>query len=300
MRILILGSEGFIGRHCVEFYSSIGKTVSGADLFEQPSLDYSYYKISRLSSELEEVLAQGRFDALINAAGSGNVPYSMTHPLLDFEANCLDTIKVLEAIRKYSPDIKYIHLSSAAVYGNPTSLPVVETQPLNPLSPYGYHKMIAEQLCIEYTRLYNLSTAIVRPFSVYGPGLQKQMFWDIYKKTLLNTRTISLWGTGKESRDYLYVKDMVLGLDCILRKGKMEGEIYNLASGEETSIELAVKVYLKALHIYSTFQFNGVTRSGDPLNWHADITSLKKLGFTPTTSLEEGLNKVANWIKSLV
>jgi nucleoside-diphosphate-sugar epimerase len=300
MKLLILGSEGFIGRHCVEFYLSTGKTVSGADLFEQPSLDYSYYKISRLSSELEEVLAQGRFDALINAAGSGNVPYSMTHPLLDFEANCLDTIKVLEAIRKYSPDIKYIHLSSAAVYGNPTSLPVVETQPLNPLSPYGYHKMIAEQLCIEYTRLYTLSTAIVRPFSIYGPGLQKQMFWDIYKKTLLNTGTISLWGTGKESRDYLFVKDMVLGLDCILRKGKMEGEVYNLASGEETSIEVAVKVYLKELHINSPFQFNGVIRSGDPLNWHADITNLKRLGFTPATSLEEGLKKVANWTKSLV
>lgn len=299
MKLLILGSEGFIGSHCVKYFKATGNPVTGADLYEQPSSDYPYYKISRLSPELDEVLLNGHFDAMINAAGSGNVPYSMTHPLLDFEYNCLDTIKVLETIRRYSPSTKYIHLSSAAVYGNPAILPIVETQNLQPLSPYGYHKMIAEHLCVEYTKLYNLSTAVVRLFSVYGPGLKKQMFWDIYKKTLEDSGTISLFGTGKESRDYLYVEDMVKGLDCIFSQGKMEGEIYNMGSGEETTIELAVKLYFKVLHLPERYQFNGAIRAGDPLNWHADITSLKKLGYKAGTSLEVGLTNLVSWIKTL-
>ena len=299
MKLLILGSEGFIGRHCVDFYLAAGATVAGADLYEQPGSSYTYYKISRLSPELDEVLAKGPFDAVINAAGSGNVPYSMTHPLIDFEANCLDAIRVLETIRRYSPSSRYIHLSSAAVYGNPESLPVAEEQALQPLSPYGYHKLIAEQLCKEYTALFNLSTAIVRPFSVYGPGLQKQMFWDIYKKTQVDAGTISLFGTGKESRDYIYVKDLVMALDCILQKGEMKGEIYNLASGQETTIAEAVKIYFKALNMPPRYQFNGVVRAGDPLNWCADITRLTKLGFAAATSLEQGLANTAAWIKTL-
>lgn len=299
MKLLILGSEGFIGRHCVEFYLDAGATVAGADLYEQPGSSYTYYKISRLSPELDEVLAKGPFDAVINAAGSGNVPYSMTHPLIDFEANCLDAVRVLETIRRFSPSSRYIHLSSAAVYGNPVSLPVAEEQALQPLSPYGYHKLIAEQLCKEYTALFNLSTAIVRPFSVYGPGLQKQMFWDIYKKTQADAGTISLFGTGKESRDYIYVKDLVMALDCILQKGEMKGEIYNLASGTETTIAEAVKVYFAALNMPPRYQFNGVVRPGDPLNWCADITNLTKLGFAATTSLEQGLANTAAWLKTL-
>lgn len=297
MKILILGSEGFIGRNCVEYFKKAGHTVSGADLFEQPSVEYNYFKVSRLSHEFEEIFSNVFFDIVINSAGSGNVPYSMTHPLIDFEANCLDTIQILENIRKHSPMSKYIHLSSAAVYGNPIKLPVAENQVLNPLSPYGYHKIIAEYLCSEYTKLYNLSTAIVRPFSIYGPGLKKQIFWDLYKKTLLNPNAISLHGTGKESRDYLYITDLVMALEYVILHGKMNGEIYNAASGKETTIQDAVKIYFKTLNLQPNIEFDGIVRKGDPINWCADIKNLKNLGFEATTSLEEGLTEIAKWIK---
>ena len=299
MTILILGSEGFIGGHCVDHFLATGHTVYGVDLYEQPSKKYHYTKIGRLSPEFEELFASKTFDAAINAAGSGNVPYSMTHPVADFEANCLDTIRLLDAIRRNQPACRYLHLSSAAVYGNPEKLPVREDDRLSPLSPYGAHKMLSEQLCREYHSLYALRTAMVRPFSVYGPGLKKQLFWDLYQKSMNTKGRIELFGTGKESRDYIYVEDLVRGLDFILSKGKLEGEIYNLASGEETSIEEAVVQFFTALRIKPDYYFNGHVREGDPLNWRADVSSMQKLGFSCKYGLPEGMERLAAWIRSL-
>lgn len=276
-----------------------GHHVAGADLFEQPVIEYEYTKVTRLSPDFDELFRTGKFDAVINAAGSGNVPYSMTHPVSDFESNCLDTIRVLDAIRKHQPGARYIHLSSAAVYGNPERLPINETDKTQPLSAYGWHKLIAEQLCREYCGLYGVRTAIVRPFSVYGPGLKKQLYWDLYQKVSHANGNIELFGTGKESRDYIHVLDLVRGIDCILSKGNVQGEAYNLASGIETTIEKAVSIFLQSLPTHPGWHFNGKVREGDPLNWRADISRITQLGFAPAHNLESGLREVAVWIRSL-
>ena len=298
MRILILGSEGFIGGHCVSHFMNGKHDVAGADLYEQPSRDYSYQKISRLSAELDELLERQQFDAIINAAGSGNVPYSMTHPVLDFEANCLDTIRLLDAIRRHQPNCKYLHVSSAALYGNPSRLPVAEEDNALPLSPYGWHKLMAEQLCKEYSNLFGLRTVIARPFSVYGPGLKKQMFWDLYQKTKAG-RSIELIGTGKESRDYIHVRDLVRAFESILENSAMDADIYNIASGEEITIEKVVAIFFDALNIRNGYAFNGQVRKGDPLNWRADVGKLKSLGFTCDIQLKQGLQELGTWLKSI-
>lgn len=297
MKILILGSEGFIGKHAVAYLTKAGHLVFGADLFEQPSQHYTYFKISRLSPELDDLFLAKTYDAVINAAGSANVPYSMAHPLLDFEANSLDTIRLLDTIRKNQPACKYIHLSSAAVYGNPVRLPIGETDILHPLSPYGWHKLVSEQLCREYTQVYQLRTAILRPFSVYGAGLKKQLFWDLYQKTK-HADTIELFGTGNESRDYIHVNDVVRALDHIIQFAPMESEAYNLASGIETSIADVVSIYFNKLGYNLPYRFNGAIRPGDPLNWRADISMITRLGFSVETKLEDGLQGVADWMKT--
>jgi UDP-glucose 4-epimerase len=300
MKILILGSEGFIGSHCVDHYLAGNHIVYGADLFEQSLRQYKYTKITRLSPEFDELLRSELFDAVINAAGSGNVPYSMSHPVSDFEANCLDTIRVLDAIRKNQPGCKYIHLSSAAVYGNPVGLPIREEDAARPLSPYGWHKLVAEQLCKEYTAIYNVKTAITRPFSVYGPGLKKQLFWDLYQKVLNANGAIELFGTGNESRDYIHVRDVVRAIDCVITSGDLNGEVYNLASGRETTIAESVGYFMSALPDKKIqYQFNGKVREGDPLNWRADISRMSRLGFTAQHDLQEGLNEVAAWLQSI-
>jgi nucleoside-diphosphate-sugar epimerase len=299
MKVLIIGSEGFIGSHFVDFFLESAGAVTGLDLFEQPARRYNYIKISRLSPEFEEIFQQEHFDAVINAAGSGNVPYSMSHPVLDFEANCLDTIRVLDVIRKHQPDCKYIHISSAAVYGNPQRLPIREDDPLLPMSPYGWHKLMSEKLCQEYTSIYQARTAVIRPFSVYGPRLKKQLFWDLYQKFLNGKGGIELFGTGRESRDFIHVKDMVRAVDLILQKGRLKGECYNVASGNEHTIEQAVSVFLAAMGEKTTYSFNGKVREGDPLNWRADISGLTALGFKTTIDLVPGLEDTVRWMQSI-
>ena len=298
MNLLIIGSEGFIGSHCVDYFLSAKHNVWGVDLYEQPSKNYPYSKITRLSPEFDEMFDMAKFDAVINAGGSGNVPYSMLHPVSDFEANCLDTIRTLDAIRKHQPHCKYIHLSSAAVYGNPENLPVQENDRKQPMSAYGWHKLVSEQLCDEYTSVYHLRTAIIRPFSVYGEGLKKQLFWDLYQK-LLSKKDILLHGTGKESRDFINVRDLVRAIECVIQKGNMNGEVYNLASGIETTIKEAVTIFFDQWEKKYTYNFNGVVREGDPLNWRADTNQLKKLGFDPAIDLPTGLKALTDWMKSL-
>lgn len=297
MKILILGSEGFIGKHLVEFYLTTSHQVVGCDLYEQPSKNYEYHKISRLSPELDLLFGKQNIDICINAAGSGNVSYSMTHPLIDFEANSLDVIKVLESIRLNAPNCKYLHISSAAVYGSPSKLPIAETDVNHPLSPYGWHKLIAENICIEYHQIYNIKTAIVRPFSVFGPGLKKQLFWDLHQKYKTQPKPIEIWGTGQESRDFIYISDVVNSFNLIINKSNFNGDIYNVASGKEFYIADICKLYFALLDKNTSFIFNQKTREGDPINWRANIDKIKEIGFIPKINIEDGLKNYIEWIK---
>ena len=299
MKILILGSEGFIGNHLVRHFLYKNDLVWGCDLFETPASSYSYRKISRLSPELDELFALESFDTCINAAGSGNVNYSMTHPFSDFEANSLDTMRVLDCIRRLQPACRYIHISSAAVYGNPEKLPVQEDDRKRPLSPYGWHKLISENICSEYSTIYGLKTVAIRPFSVYGPGLRKQLFWDIYRKTVgLNGKEIELWGTGRESRDFIYIDDLVRCIALLIEKAPMDGEVYNIASGEEVTIAEIAALFCKSVNPSLAIQFNQKVREGDPLNWRADISKIALLGYRQSIDIQTGVNKLAEWIRN--
>jgi UDP-glucose 4-epimerase len=299
MNILILGSEGFIGRHLVSYFISEGYKLYGCDLYDAPTQQYNYRKTSRLSPEWEELISESEVDVCINAAGNGSVPYSNAHPANDFESNSVDTMRILDCIRKYRPACKYLHISSAAVYGNPRILPVKEDAVKKPLSPYGWHKLIAENLCQEFSDIYGIRTAIVRPFSVYGPGLKKQLFWDVFQKSLSNKGKIELWGTGNESRDFIYIDDLVKSFHKIILGSPMNGEVYNIASGKETTIKEVVGLFLGYFEEPCMVNFNQHTREGDPVNWQADIHHISQLGFQPAVSLKEGLKETAGWMKSL-
>lgn len=300
MKILILGSEGFIGKHLITYFIQAGQIVYGCDLFESPSQKYRYTKVSRLSPELSELLTSAAFDVCINVAGSGNVPFSMEHPFIDFESNSLDVIRILDGIRLHQPQCRYIQLSSAAVYGNPVDLPVKETTALSPLSPYGWHKLIAENLCKEYKIVYGVSSVIVRPFSVYGEGLKKQLFWDLYQKykNSKKNETISLLGSGNETRDYIYIEDLVKAISIIIQRARFESEVYNIASGIETSIAEAASCLIKYVDPQAKLSFSNEIRKGDPINWKADITALQNLGFTPSVDLNTGLYNLSKWLKN--
>ena len=296
MRILIIGSEGFIGRHCILFFQSHNHQVYGCDLQDLKAPNYSYFKISRLAPGFDDIFRVNQFDICINAAGSGSVPVSIANPYGDFEANTIDTFKILESVRLYNPSCKYVNISSAAVYGNPKQLPISETDELQPLSPYGWHKFYSELICREYSSLYNIRTCSLRPFSVYGPGLKKQIFWDIYQKIALSN-DLTLFGTGLESRDFIYITDLIDCIALVVDKEVMNGEAYNAASGIEHTIEEVTTNFVRYLKPGVKVNFNGEHRQGDPNNWRADIGKLTKIGFNPQTSLEQGLKNYAQWLE---
>jgi UDP-glucose 4-epimerase len=293
MKILIIGSRGFIGSHAYQFFLKEHE-VWGADVLTPR--DKNFFLLERGNTDFNTVFQTEKFDLCLNASGNGSVPVSINNPLLDFELNVNNTIKILDAIRIHNPQCKYIHLSSAAVYGNPVSLPVTENMALKPLSPYGWHKLYSEQICREYASLYNIRSVILRIFSVYGENLKKQLFWDIYQKTL-QSKNIQLFGTGNETRDFIYVQDLMHAIDCVIAKGLFNGEAINVSSGIETSIKDAAEIFCAALNDETTVAFNKQTKPGDPLNWKADIGVLTNLGFKNNTSIETGLKSTGKWLK---
>ena len=299
MNIIILGSQGFIGTYLCDHFLKAGHTVYGADVLEIPApVMYHYVKFSRLSAQWEDLLKLTTFDVCINAAGSGNVAYSVDNPVIDFEANTLDVLRILDALRKYLPHCKYIHISSAAVYGNPDVFPIQELAALQPISPYGFHKLMSEILCKEYHQLYQLNIAIIRPFSIYGNGLRKQLLWDICNK-LRNDNTITLFGDGNESRDFIHITDFVLLVEKIIVKDKFYGEIYNAASGKQIKIKEVAAIFEKSFGTDKTIYFNGSIKQGDPLNWQADINKIAELGYKSAVDFNDGVNAYITWFNKL-
>jgi UDP-glucose 4-epimerase len=299
MNILIIGSQGFIGTHLCGFFTSKAHSVVGADVLEVPAnANYEYIKVSRLSAEWSELLKIKKFDICINAAGSGNVAYSVSHPLIDFEANTLDVIQLLDAIKTHQPTCKYIHLSSAAVYGNPTSLPIFENSNTQPISPYGYHKLLSEIVCKEYAHLFKIKIAIIRPFSIFGNGLRKQLIWDMCNK-FMSSNEITLYGTGNETRDFIHISDFIRLIDLVIQQADFNCSIYNAASGIETKISDVANVFVKYYGQTKTILFNGESKPGDPKNWCANIDAVKALGFMPNVNFENEIIAYIDWFNKL-
>lgn len=212
-------------------------------------------------------------------------------------ANLDMTGAVLDAVRTRVPDCHVIFLSSAAVYGNPSRLPVTEDAGLLPLSPYGQHKMEAEGLCRRFSMLPGTTTTILRVFSAYGPGLRRQVLWDICERALTKGR-VSLHGRGSESRDFIFVDDIADACRVLIDARTSYGtETYNVASGVETTIASLANDLVHALDVDVPVVFDGVEVPGDPLNWRADITRLRDLGWAPATDLDAGIASFVSWAR---
>lgn len=293
MKILIIGSKGFIGSHCVDYFSQ-DHEVWGCDVV----LDYNslrYISIDSVDGDFLEIFQSHNFDVCINCSGAANVPFSLEKPFNDFKLNALNVFKLLEAIRLHAPECKFITMSSAAVYGNPNFLPIEEGQKRTPVSPYGFHKVIAEMICEEYSKFWNVKTCCLRIFSAYGPRLKKQLFWDLYHK-IKSQEEPTLWGTGHESRDFIYISDIVRIIDLAITHSRFDGEVVNVANGMQILIADVAETVRKVSGTTKTIKFNGAERKGDPINWEADISTIKKWGYIPSVELEEGVRKYISWI----
>jgi UDP-glucose 4-epimerase len=296
MKILIIGSRGFIGSHCVTYFELKNFEVWQADVNE--SSVENFYKINRQNSDYSILFKEHQFDICINASGSAHVGFSFENPSKDFELNVVNVQKILVAIRDYNPECKFVNFSSAAVYGNPQFLPITENSSCKPLSPYGFHKLQSELLLAEYHKFFGLNTCSLRVFSAYGPRLKKQLFWDLYQKALQDD-VILLYGTGCETRDFIYIDDLMQIMDLVIQHSSFQGSIYNVASHQEITIAEAAHLFLNEFSPEKKVVFNGKVKVGDPNNWLADMENLKKYGFKAQFNLSLGLKKYAAWLKEL-
>jgi len=294
MKILIIGSNGFIGSHCVDYFTAMGWDVYGADV--TASLSKSYYKIEAQNADFSAPFKEYQFEVCINASGSAHVGFSFEKPSQDFELNVVNVQKILIAIRDFNPSCKFINFSSAAVYGNPQFLPITENSICKPLSPYGFHKLQSELLLTEYHKFFGLNTCSLRVFSAYGPRLKKQLFWDLYQKAL-KSDFISLFGTGNETRDFIYIDDLLQIIALVIENSPFQGSIYNVASQVETTIAEAAQLFTNEFCPEKQIVFTGEVKVGDPNNWLAYMEKLKKYGFTPQYNLSLGLKKYAEWLR---
>ncbi len=284
-KYLILGSTGFIGSNLVRLLQNHGN-------------DLITLERSDLSNKRKVVEAFKSSDVIINCIGSANVTFSYTFTKVDFESNVLLVRMFLEILRGYNlKHIKFINLSSAAVYGNPSKLPVKESDSTDPLSPYGYHKLIAEILLKEYSQSFGLKTVSLRIFSAYGNKQRKLLLWDLHEKIQKSNDKIILFGTGNESRDFIHIEDIAQQILLTITHAAFIGESINVANGTEVKTSEIVKLYQKYYPKKFDYEFNGEVRLGDPLNWCADISTVSKWGYKQSVLLEEGID---NYIKHII
>lgn len=296
MIVLITGSNGFIGRAISLRMQKENYTVyewSREGLFLNNSKIQSF--VIEKPEDAEKVLLIVKPDIVMHCAGSADVNYSVQHPYEDLSSNYITTHNILFAMKKTGVTSRFVLFSSAAVYGNPVKLPMSEEEPIHPLSPYALHKRAAEEVCLYMNKNYHMDVKILRLFSVYGPGLKKQIFWDMYHKVKESGR-LNLMGSGEESRDYIYIDDLV---EAVILVALDEGRdiIYNIANGEETTIYKAAMTFAKYMKIpQELVTFSGRRREGDPINWRADITKLKMLGYKRKYSFEDGVEEYVDWL----
>ena len=295
MKVLVIGAAGFIGRHCINHLQKKQYEVFGADIIPLDITPVSFL-LNKTNTDFSKLFSENIFDVCINASGAASVPFSLEAPQMDFELNTGNVVKILEAVRVYNPSCFFINFSSAAVYGNPVSLPVSENMFSTPMSPYGWHKHFAEQVCKEYSLFFNIKICNLRIFSAYGPGLRKQFFWDLYNK-FQKKGDIELYGTGRESRDFIYVDDITKCVELIIENRYTVTDNLNIATGIETTTSEAANIFAELLNIDKQITFRGEIRLGDPLNWRADINKIKSMGFNPSFTLKEGLKQYIEWLQ---
>lgn len=296
MKIAIFGAKGFIGSWLVE-----SLLTQGFDVLLCPEFRYDLMQSNSMEfvPVIRDFFKLHQPDIVINTLGSASVPYSFENPTYDFSSNLIVPQILLEQMRVFVPKAHYIHISSAAVYGNSEILPISEDVVARPMSPYGWSKYLSEELARSYFELYGMSVSVLRPFSVYGPRLKKQIFWDISQKVthLPNDKSLTLKGSGEESRDYMYITDMCDAVALIIKNRTENFNIFNLANGSETSIKEAAGTLLASFGKDNLITFENLDMRGTPKRWRANTEKIQSLGYKPKVSLSEGLKRYVEWYK---
>jgi UDP-glucose 4-epimerase len=304
MNILVTGGAGFIGSHVLEQLNtkddvqvvvydnlssgSASHVPEGMELVEADILD---------NEALEAVFAAHSFDAVIHLAAQTMVPFSVAHPLLDCQINLGGVLHVLECCRTYEvPHVLFS--SSAAVYGDNPHVPLRETEPVLPTSPYGITKMTTEQYLRVYHDLYGIDATVFRFANVYGERQGEKGeggVVSIFCKLLSQGKGVTVFGDGRQTRDFVYAGDIA---HAIIGGLSLKGfHIINVSTGKETSLHELIRCFALAVGTQVAVTYT-TPRKGDILRSVLSNEALQQwLHLTPAMTLEQGIAKTYTWYK---
>jgi UDP-glucose 4-epimerase len=296
-RILVTGGGGFIGSHLVKRLVSLGSLVisvgSNRDAVAlAEGARYIFGDVSYNTLETIDFVPETVF----HLAGGASVPASVADPPGDFLKTVFSTVLLLDFLRRYWPHAQLIYVSSAAIYGDATHRRASHNLGCRPISPYGVHKRQVELLLLDHARMYRTASVILRPFSVYGPGLRKQLLWDAMQKA--SHGVFEFYGSGNELRDWVYISDLV---ECMLRSGEHASAavpVWNAGTCSGLCVREVLSELFRIAGIDRDPVFLGKSKDGDPDRLVADDSAEVMLGPLFHTPLRVGLCAYVKWYRA--
>ena len=302
---LVTGGAGFIGSHIVLRLRARGDRVRIADDFSSGRRENVPPGVDLVEGDLADPAVAARAvsgcDFVIHQAAIPSVPRSVKDPVKSHRANVDGTLNVLVAARDARVK-RLVFAGSSSVYGDIAVLPKREDMRPSPLSPYALQKLVGEQYCQLFTRLYGLETVVTRYFNVFGPRQQPGSPYSgvisLFIEALAAGRGPTVHGDGRQTRDFTFVGDVVSGvLQCCEAPG-IAGEVINVAAGGRISLLELIRSLQMILETAAEPTF-GPPREGDVRDSQADIGKARKLlGFSPSVPFDDGLRQTVAWFRS--
>lgn len=314
--VLVTGGAGFIGSHLVDALIKKGYQVFIIDNLstgqkENISRKAKFYQIDIRSPKIAEIFKKERPQIIYHCAAQINLRKSIENPIYDTDVNILGSLNILQNFirvnlhRNLRKSMFVFSSSGGAIYGETEKIPTPETEPAEPTSPYGLNKLTFERFLEIYRQLYGLNYIALRYANVYGPRQNTKAeagVIAIFVEQLLQGKTPKINGNGKQTRDYVYVDDVVqanlLFLDqkIISRIRSNIRMVFNVGTGIETSVNEIFQKIVKILGKKVKPKY-GPAIPGELMRSALDCQKIKKLGWQPKINLNEGLIETIKWFK---
>ena len=303
--VLVTGGAGFIGSHVVDRLLQEGSKVVVVDDLCTGQREYvnpqaTFYHMDITDPALKEVLLKERPRIVVHQAAQVSIPTSLRDPLHDARVNVMGSLNLMESCRAVEVEKVVFASSGGAIYGEPAYLPCDEEHPKRPLAPYSAAKAAIEGYLHAYSRSFGLPFTVLRYANVYGP--RQDPYGEagviaIFALAMLEGRRPVIFGSGEQERDFVYVADVVEANVLALQKGA--GGIYNIGSGEGTSVN-GIFTRLKGILSFEQDAQYAPPKPGEVFKIHLDCSlAERELGWRPTVSLEDGLERTVDYFLAL-